>query len=238
MIGYETKKNFKIGAVFALIISIIQWYGLYNHWNQAVLGERYMLDSLAICAMFFFGWIFLLTAVVSVVRFLYHSVVFTKKKNELENSSTNPSESADPIMNEERHEIEAFNSETQEKEIILVTDEEEDEFWVESIMGLYDKSEERSAKMAEVIEGTLGTPEERQKKRDQFVSYYRRILHEDRINNASTKRNRARDEDDVIAVLKKALGEAATDATSGEETDSDVVDIFDSNSEDDNVLKF
>ena len=126
---------------------------------------------------------------------------------------------------------------SQEKEIILVTDEEEDEFWVESIMGLYDKSEERSAKMAEVIGGTLGTPEERQKKRDQFVSYYRRILHEDRINNASTKRNRARDEDDVIAVLKKALGEAS-DATSREETYSDFVDMSNSESEDDNVLKF
>lgn len=224
MIGYETKKNFKIGAILALIISLIQGYGIYNHGSQTIINTGDLLDTLALSAMFFFGWIFLLAAIVSVVRFLYHSVVFAKEKNELENSSTNPSESAEPMVNEERHEFVVFNSETQEKQKILVTDEEEDEIWVESIMGLYDKSEDRSAEMAKIIGGTLGTPEERQKKRDYFVSYYRRILHEDRINNASTKRNRARDEDDVIDVLNKAISEAATDATTGEETCSYFVD--------------
>ena len=129
----------------ALIISLIQGYGIYNHGSQAIINTGDLLDTLALSAMFFFGWIFLLAAIVSVVRFLYHSVVFAKEKNELENSSTNPSESAEPMVNEERHEFVVFNSETQEKQKILVTDEEEDEIWVESIMGLYDKSEDRSA---------------------------------------------------------------------------------------------
>lgn len=75
------KDNFSIGILLAILFTCLQSYGLYKY-GAAVTNGHPIGYTLFIDLMFFVGWVFVCACGISVIRFVYHFIVYavqTKK---------------------------------------------------------------------------------------------------------------------------------------------------------------
>lgn len=75
------KDNFNIGILLAILFTCLQSYGLYKY-GAAVTNNHPIGFTLFIDLMFFVGWVFVCACVTSVIRFVYHLIVYVVQPKE------------------------------------------------------------------------------------------------------------------------------------------------------------